>query len=41
MGETCATLGNKRDTEIFNYEFIKGENVIWKLKRFKQGFTKG
>ena len=32
MGETCATLGNKRDIEILNYEFIKGEDVIWKPK---------
>ena len=32
MGETCATLSNKRDTKVLNYEFIKGENVTWKPK---------
>ena len=32
MGETYTILGNKRDVEIFNYEFVKGEDVIWKLK---------
>ena len=32
MGETCAILGNKRDAEIFNYEPVKGEDVIWKPK---------
>ena len=32
MGKICAILGNKRDTEVFNYEFIKGKNVTWKPK---------
>ena len=32
MGETYAILGNKRDIEILNYEFVKGKNVTWKLK---------
>ena len=32
MGKTCAILGNKQDIKIFNYEFIKGENIIWKPK---------
>ena len=32
MGETCAILGNKRDAEILNYEFVKGEDVTWKPK---------
>ena len=32
MGETCATLGNKRDIKILNYEFVKGENIIWEPK---------
>ena len=32
MGETYATLGNKQNTKIFNYELIKGKNVIWKPK---------
>ena len=35
MGKTCATLDNKRDIKIFNYKLVKGENVTWKLKRFK------
>ena len=32
MGETCATLGNKRDTEVLNYELVKGEDVTWEPK---------
>ena len=32
MGKACTVLGNKRDVEIFNYKFIKGENIISKLK---------
>ena len=32
MGKTCATLGNKRDAKVFNYELVKGENVTWKSK---------
>ena len=32
MGETCTTLGNKRDTKILNYELVKGKNVTWKPK---------
>ena len=32
MGETCAILGNKRDIKVFNYELVKGKNVIWTLK---------
>ena len=32
MGKTYTILGNKRNTEIFNYEFIKSKNVIWKPK---------
>ena len=32
MGKTYATLGNKRDTKVFNYNLVKGENVTWKLK---------
>ena len=35
MGKTCATLGNKRNAKILNYEFIKGEDIIWKLKQSK------
>ena len=32
MGKTCAILGNKRDIEILNYKFVKGKDIIWKLK---------
>ena len=32
MGEICATLGNKRNAKILNYELVKGEDVIWELK---------
>ena len=32
MGETYTILGNKWDIKIFNYEFIKGKNITWKLK---------
>ena len=32
MGETCVILGNKRDIKIFNYEFVKGKDITWKLK---------
>ena len=32
MGETCATLGNKRDTEILNYKLVKGKDIIWEPK---------
>ena len=35
MGETCATLGNKRDAEVLNYKLVKGENVIWEPKQFR------
>ena len=35
MGETYTIMGNKRDTKILNYEFVKGEDVTWKLKQFK------
>ena len=32
MGETCAILGSKRNTEILNYKPVKGEDVTWKPK---------
>ena len=32
MGKTYAILGNKRNTKILNYKFIKGKNVTWKIK---------
>ena len=32
MGETCATLGNKRDVKILNYKLVKGEDVTWEPK---------
>ena len=41
MGKTYTTLGNKQNTKVLNYELIKGKNVFWKLKQFKQRFTKG
>ena len=35
MGETCATLGNKRDIKVFNYKLINGEDIIWEPNQFK------
>ena len=32
MGKTYATLGNKQNAKILNYEFVKRKNVTWKPK---------
>ena len=32
MGETYATLGNKRNIKILNYKLVKGKDITWKPK---------
>ena len=32
MGETYATLGNKRNAKVFNYKLIKDKDITWEPK---------